>query len=212
MGRSRSWIEPLQLPRAVTAAGCMTLLVAGCSSNPSTQPGQPNTPSTQASATGPCSMATTDQISQAIGQSVIRATTGPPDGPNGCQFDDGKFPGGVVVQITIYNTAAFDQAESSQCKTSGPGEAVSGIGMEAMDCSPILFVRIGQSGSPVLIAISCVFPTSVTTCGGMGSPGALSNSIRTTALPSVNKSTIMALDPSGELPETTVPPVPTGDG
>ena len=71
---------------------------------------------------------------------------------------------------------------------------------------------VGQPDSPVLIAISCFFPTSVTTCGGMGSPGALSNSIRTTALPSVNNSTIMALDPSSELPETTVPPVPTGDG
>ena len=71
---------------------------------------------------------------------------------------------------------------------------------------------VGQPGSPVLMAMSCFFPTSVTTCGGMGSPGALSNSSRTTALPSVNNSTVTALDPSGEVPETTVPPVPTGDG
>ena len=71
---------------------------------------------------------------------------------------------------------------------------------------------VGQLGSPVLMAISCFFPTSVTTRGGMGSPVALSNSSRTTALPSVNNSTVTALDPSGEVPETTVPPVPTGDG
>src|SRR6185295_11539749 len=71
---------------------------------------------------------------------------------------------------------------------------------------------VGQPGSPVLIAICCCFPTSVTTCGGMGSPGALSNSSRTTALPSVNNSTVTALAPSGEVPDTTVPPVPTGDG
>ena len=71
---------------------------------------------------------------------------------------------------------------------------------------------LGQPGSPALIAISCLFPTSVTTCGGMGSPGALPNSSRTTALPSVNNSTVTALDPSGELPDTTVPPVPTGGG
>ena len=71
---------------------------------------------------------------------------------------------------------------------------------------------VGQPGSPVLTAISCFFPTSVTTCDGMGSLGALSNSSRTTALPSVNNSTVTALDLSGELPETTVPPVPTGDG
>jgi hypothetical protein len=71
---------------------------------------------------------------------------------------------------------------------------------------------VGQPGRPALMAISCLFPTSLTTCGGMGSPGALPNSSRTTALPSVNNSTVTALDPSGELPETTVPPVPTGDG
>ena len=71
---------------------------------------------------------------------------------------------------------------------------------------------LGQPGTPALIAISCFFPTSVTTCGGMGSPGALSNSSRTTALPSVNNSTITALDPSREVPDTTVPPVPTGHG
>ena len=71
---------------------------------------------------------------------------------------------------------------------------------------------VGQPGSPVLMAISCFFPTSVTNCGGMGSPGALSNSSLTTALSSVNNSTVTALDPSGEVPETTVPPVPTGDG
>ena len=29
---------------------------------------------------------------------------------------------------------------------------------------------------------------------------------------SVNNSTVTALAPSGEVPETTVPPVPTGDG
>ena len=71
---------------------------------------------------------------------------------------------------------------------------------------------VGQPVSPVVIAICCCFPTSVTTCGGMGSPGALSNSSRTTALLSVNNSTVTALAPSGEVPETTVPPVPTGDG
>ena len=64
---------------------------------------------------------------------------------------------------------------------------------------------VGQPASPVLTAICCCFPTSVTTCGGMGSPGALSNSSRTTALPSVNNSTVTALDPSGEVPDTTVP-------
>src|SRR6476620_8087232 len=71
---------------------------------------------------------------------------------------------------------------------------------------------VDQPGSPVLIAICYCFPTSVTTCGGMGSPGALSNSSRTTALPSVNNSTVTALAPSGEVPEATVPPVPTGHG
>jgi len=71
---------------------------------------------------------------------------------------------------------------------------------------------VSQPGSPVLMAISCLFPTSVTSCGGMASPGALSNSSFTTALPSVNNSTVTALDPSGEVPDTTVPPVPTGDG
>ena len=64
---------------------------------------------------------------------------------------------------------------------------------------------VGQPGSPVLTAICCFFRTSVTTCGGMGSPVALSNSSRTTALPSVNNSTVTALDPSGEVPDTTVP-------
>jgi hypothetical protein len=42
--------------------------------------------------------------------------------------------------------------------------------------------------------------------------GALSNSRLANALPSVNSNTVTALDPSGEVPETIVPPVPTAAG
>src|ERR1700694_2199040 len=46
----------------------------------------------------------------------------------------------------------------------------------------------------------------------MGSLGAERNSRLVNALPSVNSNTVIALDPSGVVPETIVPPVPTAAG
>ena len=59
------------------------------------------------------------------------------------------------------------------------------------------------------MAVSCFWATSVTKSGGAGVSGGPSNFRVVNALPSVNSTTVTPLEPSGELPETVVPPVPT---
>src|SRR5690348_9263219 len=53
---------------------------------------------------------------------------------------------------------------------------------------------------------------SITTSGGTGSFGALSNSIVVNALPSVNSRTAENFEPSGEGPDATTPLLPTAAG
>src|SRR6185312_9214657 len=66
-----------------------------------------------------------------------------------------------------------------------------------------------QPFRPFLIAAACFWLTSVTKSGGASAPAGPSNSRVTNALPSVNSTTVTDLVPSGEFPDTDVPPVPT---
>src|SRR5258708_32436187 len=62
------------------------------------------------------------------------------------------------------------------------------------------------------MAVTCFWPTSVTKSGGTAASGGPSNSRVVNALPSVNSTTVTDLEPSGEFPDTVVPPVPASAG
>src|ERR1700739_3484917 len=73
-------------------------------------------------------------------------------------------------------------------------------------------LRLLYWGNPFLMAASCLRATSVATPVSIGSLGAPSNSRCTSALPSVNNTTVTAIDLSSEEPERIAPLEPTSTG
>ncbi len=124
----RTWV--------LAAAGAILLIPACSSSDDRVASGSQGGTSESPRAGDSCSIATPEEISQAAGANITTAQVGTPDGPIGCSYD-----GDTWVQVTVYNRrAAFDQRQASQCESSS--HPVSDLGMQAVDCSPDLFVLV----------------------------------------------------------------------
>lgn len=158
--------------------GAAITSVGACSSSES-RTGAAESVAAQPVAANACSLAAPEELGQAIGKPIATAQEGTPDGPVGCTYrsaDDSSAGG--WVQVTVYDRrAAFDQRRSSQCKTSEARSEdalrpskIRGLGMEALDCGPDLFVLVDAERGFVVGTSSDISSTDREAIGRLFAP------------------------------------------